>query len=132
MFAWLNFISVGFSKLSCLDLWYFGANNHEIFIAVNRMTVFIQVSLLSLSRWCLRFTCCWQALMLPSEEVVLPFLCPGCLLLALCHLPPAAYANICIAIQFRDVMDAETNLPKQQKRLMFNPDRCFVLLHCSC
>lgn len=127
----MNFVSVRFSKLFCLELWYFGTNKQQIFIGVNQMAVFILISFLSLRQWCLRFTLRWQALILPLEKVVLPFSCPGCLLLALCHLPPAAYANICIVIQFRDVMDAETILPNQ-KKLVFNLGRCFVVLHCSC
>lgn len=40
-FAWMNFVSVGFRKLSCLELRYFGANNQEIFIRVNQMAIFM-------------------------------------------------------------------------------------------
>lgn len=95
------------------------------------MALFMEISFLSLRQWCLRSTLCWQALILPLDEVVLPFSSPGSSLLALCHPSPAASANICIVIQFRDVMDVETNLPNK-KKLEFDLDQCFVLLHCSC
>lgn len=96
------------------------------------MALFRDISFLLLRQWYLRSTPCCQTLMLPLDEVVLPFSSPGSSLLALCHLSPAASANICIAIQFRGIMDVETNLlEKKKKKLEFDLDQCFVLLHCS-
>lgn len=79
------------------------------------MALLMGISFLPLGQWCLRPTPCWQTLMLPLDEVLLPFSSPGSSLLALCHLSPAASANICIVIQFRGMMDVEIDLPNEKK-----------------